>query len=154
MSISVQVGSIRFRVVTGPYREEDMSVQRFRPRRGLVVLLGALAVPGLVLGGAILALGPEPEPDRDPRSAVVSAEPTPTAPPPTPRTHPTFGKYVPPRPVRTAPPKRRPRPKATQPRTRPRPRQTQRPSAPECPETWRFNPFLRRWCERKGYIVD
>lgn len=135
------------------------------------MLGGSLAVLGL-LAGAVALSGSDDRPRRGPQGAAMGVQGR-TAEPwtGTPEAHPTFGKYVPPRPVGTAA-QQEPKPKAKTPvpsasasmppakpsrpkeSPRPRPRRSAKPDRPECPDSWRYNPFMRRWCEHRGYHAD
>lgn len=150
-------GSVRFRDVSGRHRGHiwaeggPLGVRRLRPGRGAAVLVGAVAVPGLLLGGVFTALRYESKPDRQPQSVARQVKPAGTQ-PARPKVYPTYGEYVPPRAARPVRPTTSPRPsRAVTPRPR---RSAKRPTGPECPENWRYLPILRRWCERNGYRVD
>ncbi|MEU5882817.1 hypothetical protein [Spirillospora sp. NPDC047279] len=80
------------------------------------------------------------------RPQVAQTQPTPTVS----ETYPTYGEYVPPRPVQTRAPRSTPRATVT-----PSRKPTRRPSAEarRCPRGWEDVPFLRRWCQRNGYSV-
>ena len=119
-------------------------------RWGLVLLIGAVAAP-VVTGGAIAMAvrngGDEKGPI--PSAAATRAAPPPVAPRPRPRVYPTYGEYVPPRPV-AAPAPSRPSVKPTQPTRTPEPTRAR----PTCPSDWERVPWLRRWCQTHGYEVD
>ncbi|WP_157995751.1 hypothetical protein [Thermomonospora amylolytica] len=140
--------------MTGQHRGKPAPVRWRRLARGRRALVGALVVPGLVLGGVVV-LWPDPEAERKPQRAVAGEQVESAVPRTTPTVHPTFGEYVPPKRNEATPqPKvkeKAPRPQVT---TRPPGRQTRRPDAEICAEYGRRNPWVRHWCERHGYDYD
>jgi hypothetical protein len=109
------------------------------------LLIGAMAVPALLGGGVAASLhlrsGDEPRIQPSVNTSTVA----PSLARPRPRIYPTYGEFVPPRPVvtptRTAPVVDRPR----------RPMASPRPS---CPSGWKENPWLRRWCRTHGFETN
>jgi hypothetical protein len=119
--------------------------ERVRDSGGLVLLIGGVAVPALLAGGIAMAVhrggGEESVAPPKTQPAVTSAVPRPK-----PSVYPTYGEYVPPRPVEKV---TRPAPVTT------RGSATPTPSArPPCPGDWRENPWLRRWCWRHGFDTN
>jgi len=110
------------------------------------VLVGAgVAAPVLAVGLFVGLRDPAPADRPDAAGAAVLVTPAPV----TPKNHPTFGEYVPPRPAAKPPPAPAPKPRATPSRRASQPPKARQP----CPSGWADIPMLRRWCQRHGYSL-
>ncbi|GAA2631065.1 hypothetical protein SMC26_23735 [Actinomadura fulvescens] len=127
--------------MTGRHRG-DLAALKRAPWRVLALVAGAIVALGLVVGIMVRGGGSVEE---ERQQGAVEVRPTPSVS----ETYPTYGEYVPPRPVKSPVPRLRttPRPKVTP--SRP----TRRPEVRRCPPGWSEVPFLRRWCLRHGYGV-
>jgi hypothetical protein len=114
----------------------------------LAAVAGAVVVP-VVAGGAIAMAVRDGGAERPvPTVATTRAAPPPPAPRPRPRVYPTYGEYVPPRPVAA------PAPPAPAPTLRPTRSPEPTRVRPTCPSDWERVPWLRRWCRMNGYEID
>jgi hypothetical protein len=122
------------------------AIRRLRAGGGIVVLIGALATPAVLAGAVAVArnLG-DGSGQPAPRITATRAAPSPPARPRPPLAYPTYGEFVPPRPIATL--TRKAVPTATK---TPKPQ----PSKRICPPSWQRNPWLRRWCEANGYETN
>ncbi|WP_242891462.1 hypothetical protein [Actinomadura litoris] len=146
--------------MTGRHREQpsdkgsDEAEGVPRGRR-VAVIAAAFAVP--VMLATVIAFGLRDEPAAErPEGAATSMPVAPVAP----RTEPTYGQYVVPKPqpqAETRAPDRPPVPVVT-PRRKvtPKPSRTTRSPRPTrlrppCPNGWGSVPWWREWCRQHGY---